>query len=134
MSASQTTGLLRQIYLECFPLSIKAGPRIMGRELQKKKNKSSIPKVKHKPKSKKLNLKANPIVAANWYEQNANPLPKLPPPRPRQQTQRPRRRDRTPCLQPPSSRSEKRRIERFIGDCECEYYDAGAGGGEDIEG
>ncbi|KAL8768010.1 MAG: hypothetical protein Q9209_005681 [Squamulea sp. 1 TL-2023] len=38
----------------------------MGRELQKKKNKSSIPKVKHKPKSKKLNLKANPIVAANW--------------------------------------------------------------------
>ncbi|KAL8730924.1 MAG: hypothetical protein Q9166_003714 [cf. Caloplaca sp. 2 TL-2023] len=38
----------------------------MGRELQKKKNKSSIPKVKHKPKSKKLNLKSNPIVAANW--------------------------------------------------------------------
>ncbi|KAL8852187.1 MAG: hypothetical protein Q9221_002897 [Calogaya cf. arnoldii] len=38
----------------------------MGRELQKKKNKSSLNKVKHKPKSKKLNLKANPIVATNW--------------------------------------------------------------------
>ncbi|KAL9604058.1 MAG: hypothetical protein Q9219_000820 [cf. Caloplaca sp. 3 TL-2023] len=40
----------------------------MGRELQKKKNKSSIPKVKRKPKSKKLNIKANPIVAANWNQ------------------------------------------------------------------
>ncbi|KAL8993452.1 MAG: hypothetical protein Q9169_006339 [Polycauliona sp. 2 TL-2023] len=39
----------------------------MGRELQKKKNKSSLNKVKHKPKSKKLNLQANPIVAKNWY-------------------------------------------------------------------
>ncbi|KAL8919305.1 MAG: hypothetical protein Q9208_006870 [Pyrenodesmia sp. 3 TL-2023] len=38
----------------------------MGRELQKKKNRSSNPKVKQKPKSKKLNLKSNPIVAANW--------------------------------------------------------------------
>ncbi|KAI4206471.1 MAG: hypothetical protein LQ348_000971 [Seirophora lacunosa] len=38
----------------------------MGRELQKKKNRSSLPKVKQKPKSKKLNLRANPIVAANW--------------------------------------------------------------------
>ncbi|KAL8670934.1 MAG: hypothetical protein Q9168_004549 [Polycauliona sp. 1 TL-2023] len=38
----------------------------MGRELQKKKNKSSLNKVKHKPKSKKLNLQANPIVAKNW--------------------------------------------------------------------
>ncbi|KAI4271055.1 MAG: hypothetical protein LQ337_006275 [Flavoplaca oasis] len=38
----------------------------MGRELQKKKNKSSLNKVKHKPKSKKLNLQANPIIAKNW--------------------------------------------------------------------
>ncbi|KAL8650398.1 MAG: hypothetical protein Q9210_003852 [Variospora velana] len=38
----------------------------MGRELQKKKNRSSLPRVKQKPKSKKLNLRANPIVAANW--------------------------------------------------------------------
>lgn len=43
----------------------------MGRELQKKKNRSSIPKVRHKPKSKKLNIKGNPIVAANWF---ASPL------------------------------------------------------------
>ncbi|KAL8757117.1 MAG: hypothetical protein Q9184_004299 [Pyrenodesmia sp. 2 TL-2023] len=40
----------------------------MGRELQKKKNRSSNPKVKQKPKSKKLNLKSNPIVAANWKQ------------------------------------------------------------------
>ncbi|SLM35916.1 nucleolar protein 16 [Lasallia pustulata] len=38
----------------------------MGRELQKKKNKSSIPKVKHKPKSKRINPLGNAIVAANW--------------------------------------------------------------------
>ncbi|MCJ1351637.1 MAG: Nucleolar protein 16 [Icmadophila ericetorum] len=38
----------------------------MGRELQKKKNRSSISKVKHKPKSKKLNLQSNAIIAANW--------------------------------------------------------------------
>ncbi|KAL8697862.1 MAG: hypothetical protein Q9201_006886 [Fulgogasparrea decipioides] len=38
----------------------------MGRELQKKKNKSSLPRVKHKPKSKKLPIKGNAIVAANW--------------------------------------------------------------------
>ncbi|KAF2502457.1 hypothetical protein BU16DRAFT_576463 [Lophium mytilinum] len=37
----------------------------MGRELQKKKNKSSISKVKKKPKSKKKVLH-NPIIAANW--------------------------------------------------------------------
>jgi len=39
----------------------------MGRELQKKKNRSSINKVKLKPKSKKVNPLGNPIVAANWY-------------------------------------------------------------------
>lgn len=39
---------------------------IMGRELQKKKNRSSTSKVKHKPKSKKLNVRGNAIVAANW--------------------------------------------------------------------
>lgn len=38
----------------------------MGRVLQKKKNRSSLPKVKQKPKSKHLNIKSNPIVAANW--------------------------------------------------------------------
>lgn len=39
----------------------------MGRELQKKKNRSSIPKVKHKPKSKRVNPLGNAIIAANWY-------------------------------------------------------------------
>jgi nucleolar protein 16 len=39
----------------------------MGRELQKKKNRSSIPKVRRKPKSKKKVL-GNPIIAANWYD------------------------------------------------------------------
>ncbi|MCJ1366740.1 Nucleolar protein 16 [Acarospora aff. strigata] len=38
----------------------------MGRELQKKKNRSSLPKVKRKPKSKKLNVRGNAIIAANW--------------------------------------------------------------------
>jgi len=38
----------------------------MGRELQKKKSRSSIPKVKHKPKSKRLNVRGNAIVASNW--------------------------------------------------------------------
>lgn len=48
----------------------------MGRELQKKKNRSSIPKIKLKPKSKKhANPLGNPIIAANWQV----PLPALPP-------------------------------------------------------
>ena len=38
----------------------------MGRERQKKKNKSSFPKVKLKPKSKKLDIKGSHLVAANW--------------------------------------------------------------------
>ena len=37
----------------------------MGRELQKRKNRSSISKVRQKPKSKKKIL-TNPIIAANW--------------------------------------------------------------------
>jgi nucleolar protein 16 len=37
----------------------------MGRELQKRKNRSSVSKVKHKPKSKKR-LLTHPIIAANW--------------------------------------------------------------------
>ena len=45
----------------------------MARPLQKKKNKSSLPRVRQKPKSKRLNIKSNPIVAANWYT-----LPLLP--------------------------------------------------------
>jgi hypothetical protein len=39
----------------------------MGRELQKKKKRSSIPKIKLKPKSKRVNPLGNPIIAANWY-------------------------------------------------------------------
>lgn len=38
---------------------------IMGRELQKKKNRSSTPRVRLKPKSKKRIL-SNPVIAANW--------------------------------------------------------------------
>ncbi|KAK4693002.1 nucleolar protein 16, partial [Lecanoromycetidae sp. Uapishka_2] len=38
----------------------------MARPLQKKKNKSSLPRVRQKPKSKRINIKSNPIVAANW--------------------------------------------------------------------
>jgi len=37
----------------------------MGRELQKKKNKSSLNKVKRKPRSKKKILN-NVIIARNW--------------------------------------------------------------------
>ncbi|TKA83337.1 hypothetical protein B0A55_00625 [Friedmanniomyces simplex] len=37
----------------------------MGRELQKKKNRSGVSKARRKPKSKKLHLQ-NPIIAANW--------------------------------------------------------------------
>ncbi|KAF2748594.1 nucleolar protein 16 [Sporormia fimetaria CBS 119925] len=39
----------------------------MGRELQKKKNRSSIPKKRQNPKSKKKIL-LNPIIAANWNQ------------------------------------------------------------------
>ncbi|TVY20221.1 Nucleolar protein 16 [Lachnellula arida] len=39
----------------------------MGRELQKKKKRSSIPKIKLKPKSKRVNPLGNPIIAANWW-------------------------------------------------------------------
>jgi nucleolar protein 16 len=38
----------------------------MGRELQKKKRRSSIPKVSRKPKPKKRQILNNPIIAANW--------------------------------------------------------------------
>ncbi|RDL32084.1 putative Nucleolar protein 16 [Venustampulla echinocandica] len=41
----------------------------MGRELQKKKKRSSIPKIKMKPKSKRVNPMGNPIIAANWNSQ-----------------------------------------------------------------
>lgn len=40
----------------------------MGRELQKKKKRSSIPKIKLKPKSKRVNPLGNPIIAANWNQ------------------------------------------------------------------
>ncbi|KAK7540218.1 nucleolar protein 16 [Phyllosticta citricarpa] len=39
----------------------------MGRELQKRKNRSSIAKKRQKPKSKKKIL-SNPIIAANWNQ------------------------------------------------------------------
>jgi len=39
----------------------------MARPLQRRKNKSSIPKKRQKTKSKKQIL-SNPIIAANWYE------------------------------------------------------------------
>lgn len=38
----------------------------MGRMLQKKKNRSSFPRATRKPKSKRLPIKASPIIAANW--------------------------------------------------------------------
>ncbi|CAD6588777.1 MAG: Nucleolar protein 16 [Alectoria sarmentosa] len=38
----------------------------MARPLQKKKNRSSLHRVRQKPKSKHVNVKSNPIVAANW--------------------------------------------------------------------
>jgi hypothetical protein len=38
----------------------------MGRELQKKKNKSSVPKQRQKGPSKKKILQ-NPIIAKHWY-------------------------------------------------------------------
>ncbi|KAI9793471.1 MAG: Nucleolar protein 16 [Piccolia ochrophora] len=38
----------------------------MGRELQKKKNRSSLQKVRQNPKSKKVNPRSNPVIAANW--------------------------------------------------------------------
>lgn len=51
----------------------------MGRELQKKKKRSSIPKIKLKPKSKKVNPLGNPIIAANWYfSLLPSPNPSLP--------------------------------------------------------
>lgn len=38
----------------------------MGRELQKKKNKSSVPRQRQKGPSKKKVL-SNPIIAKHWY-------------------------------------------------------------------
>lgn len=40
----------------------------MGRELQKKKNKSSIPKKRQNGPSKKKLLQ-NPIIAKHWYDE-----------------------------------------------------------------
>ncbi|KAL2067938.1 hypothetical protein VTL71DRAFT_16036 [Oculimacula yallundae] len=40
----------------------------MGRELQKKKKRSSIAKIKMKPKSKRVNPLGNAIIAANWNQ------------------------------------------------------------------
>ena len=49
----------------------------MGREREKRKNKSSFPKVKHKPKSKKLNLKGHPLIAQKWYCANLHIEPSI---------------------------------------------------------
>jgi len=38
----------------------------MGRTLQNKKNRSSIPRASLKPKSKKLPIKSSPLIAAHW--------------------------------------------------------------------
>ncbi|KAI9792692.1 MAG: Nucleolar protein 16 [Peltula sp. TS41687] len=38
----------------------------MGRELQKKKNRSSLPKVRQKPRSKKVVVQGNAIIASQW--------------------------------------------------------------------
>ena len=38
----------------------------MGRMLQKKKNRSSVPRATQKPKSKRLPVKASPLIAAKW--------------------------------------------------------------------
>lgn len=46
--------------------SIAKSTASMGRELQKKKKRSSIPKIKMKPKSKRVNPLGNAIIAANW--------------------------------------------------------------------
>lgn len=48
----------------------------MGRELQKKKNRSSTPRVKSKNKilkngKKKFNVRGNAIIAENWYAFNS---------------------------------------------------------------
>ncbi|ESZ96119.1 putative Nucleolar protein 16 [Sclerotinia borealis F-4128] len=40
----------------------------MGRELQKKKNRSGNSKIKLKPKSKRINPLGNAIIAANWRQ------------------------------------------------------------------
>ncbi|CAD6440140.1 532a4f0a-1109-4624-a15c-f97d2112c595 [Sclerotinia trifoliorum] len=40
----------------------------MGRELQKKKNRSGNSKIKLKPKSKRVNPLGNAIIAANWRQ------------------------------------------------------------------
>ncbi|KAI9819680.1 MAG: Nucleolar protein 16 [Thelocarpon impressellum] len=40
----------------------------MGRELQKKKNRSSVNKVRQKPKSKKTHVRGNAIIAQNWNQ------------------------------------------------------------------
>ncbi|KAI9836699.1 MAG: Nucleolar protein 16 [Thelocarpon superellum] len=40
----------------------------MGRELQKKKNRSSINKVRQKPKSKKVIVRGSAVVASNWSQ------------------------------------------------------------------
>ncbi|KAF7864449.1 hypothetical protein EAF04_006583 [Stromatinia cepivora] len=40
----------------------------MGRELQKKKNRSGNAKIKLKPKSKRVNPLGNAIIAANWRQ------------------------------------------------------------------
>ena len=74
----------------------------MGRELQKKKNRSSVSKVTQKAKSKKKLLQ-NPVIAANWYacrtallyaqeltvsqESKRDTQPELPPPRTRFQVE-----------------------------------------------
>ena len=53
-------------FLSTYSTSIAPSQLEMGRMLQKKKSRSSVPRATQKPKSKHLPVKASPLVAAKW--------------------------------------------------------------------